>query len=164
MDNKIFNVLGLGETITAEVFRGNKGFYSKEPDQLLECTDLITNQGRIHLAKRIVGLDAASSAMAYMAIGSGTTAPALTDTALVHESVRKVFAVGSAITNNIFTAINTFGGFADSITSASITEAGIFNHATAGECFQRVTFSAVTLANSDLLKLTLQTNVGSNTI
>ena len=78
--------------------------------------------------------------------------------------VRKTFAVGSATNNNIFTAINTFGGFADSITSAAIVEAAIFNHANSGECFQRVTFAAVTLANSDLLKLTLQTNVGSNTI
>ena len=58
------------------------------------------------------------------------------------------------------------GGFADTIQSIAITEAGVVNHANSGQgtMLQRVTFAAVTLANSDLLKVELITNVGSNTI
>ena len=160
---EIKDLLGLKEVITVEVFRHRPegGYYAKP--ELIQAEDLIVNTGRIHLAKRIVGGDTVSSAMAYMAIGSGSTAPALTQTTLVHEVARKAFASEST-TNNVWSAVNTFGGAADGVTSIQIVEAGIFNHASSGEMFQRVTFAAVTLANSDLLKLTLQTNVGSNTI
>ena len=158
--------LCLGETIKAEIFRGDRGFYSDTPDELVCVNDLIVNTGRIYLAKRISAGDTVASAMAHIAIGTGTASPALGDTVLAGEYKRKGTAVNSAITNNVWSVISTFGGFADTITSLQITEAGVFNHASsgAGTLFQRVTFATVTLADSDLFSITLQTNVGSNNI
>ena len=156
--------LFLKEFVKAEVWRGGKGFYGAQPDETPEVADLITNAGRTFLANRIGG--SVASAMAYMAIGSGSTAAALADTGLISEQKRKALSANSANTNNVYTAVCTFGGAADVVTSVQITEAGILNHASSGNgtLFQRVTFAAITLADSDLLKITLETNVGSNTI
>lgn len=135
-------------------------------EEIAESVDLIVNTGRIYIAKRISGGDTVASAMAYMAVGTATTAPALTDTTLPGEVKRKGLAVASATNNNVWTAVATFGGAADGVTGVAIAEAGVFNHQDSGQgtMMQRVTFSAVTLQDSDLLKITLQTNVGSNTI
>ena len=165
MENK-GNILVLKEFVKAEVWRGHRGFYLEDPDEVPDVQDLIVNNGRIYLAKRIASGDTVASAMAYMMVGTATAAAALTDTTLPGEIKRKGLAISSAITNNIFTAIATFGGAAESIQSIAITEAGLSNHANSGQgtTMQRVTFASVTLADSDLLKLTLETNVGSNTI
>jgi len=154
----LVNQLSLKETVIVQAYRGDGSI------QNLEVQDLIVNTGRTFLAQRIGG--SVASAMAYMAVGTVTTAASLTDTTLVGEITRKALAVASATTNNIFQGISTFGGAADSVQSIAITEAGIFNHASSGNgtMFQRVTFASVTLADSDLLKVTLETNIGSNTI
>jgi hypothetical protein len=145
------------------------GGYFAEQD--LPVEDLITNAGRVFLASRIgliAGLqsDTVNSPMNHMAVGTVATAAALGNTAITGEIARKALAVNSALTNNVYTAVSTFGGFAESITSAQIAEAGVTNHAASGQgtLFQRVTFATVTLADSDLLSVTLTTNVGSNTI
>lgn len=152
--------LGLWELVRAEILRANGGV------EEVCVNDLIVNAGRTYLAKRIAAGDTVASAMAYMAVGTVATAAGLTDTTLTGEVVRKALSTNSAATNNIHTCVATFGGAADSVTSIAITEAGVFNHAASGNgtMFQRVTFAAVTLAGSDLLKITLETNVGSNTI
>lgn len=152
--------LPLKETIEVRLIRADGA------EESVESTDLIVNSGRIYIAKRITGGDTVASAMNYMAVGTATTAPALTDTTLPGEVNRKALAVASATSNNVWTAVATFGGAADGLTGVAIAEAGIFNHASSGQgtMMQRVTFSSVTLQASDLLKITLQTNVGSNTI
>lgn len=154
--------LGLQEIVRAEIYRGTGGPYSEAPDEEICVNDLIVTAGRTWLAKRI-GLDT-GSAMAYMAVGTTSTAAALGDTTLAGEVKRKALSTNSAITANVYTAVMTLGGSADSVSSIAITEAGLFNHASSGQgtMFQRVTFAAVTLANSDLLKITLETNVGSS--
>ena len=163
---KVSNELFLQEIVKAEVWRSTKHGYTVEPQEAPPVNDLIVNAGRVYLAKRIASGDTVASAMAHMAIGSGSTAAGLGDTVLLSEQARKALAINSALVSNDFTAIATFGGFADSVTSVQIAEAGVFNNASSGQTtmFQRVTFSAVTLANSDLLKVTLETVVGSNTI
>lgn len=167
MENRIFTsaspaqeVLALRELVRAEIIRAN----GEVEDVCVE--DMIVNAGRIYLAKRIASGDTVASAMAYMAVGTGATGPALTDTTLPGEIKRKALSTNSTLVNNIHTCVATFGGASESIQSIAITEAGIFNHATSGNgtMFQRVTFASVTLADSDLLKITLETNVGSNTI
>lgn len=162
---QLIESLAIGEKITVDVHRARAGGGWHSPSQM-DAQDLVTNVGRIYLAQRIASGDTVASAMAYMAIGSGSTAAALGDTTMVAEVDRKALAVNSATTNNVYTAIATWGGAADTVTSAVIVEAGVLNHASSGQgtLFQRVTFSSVTLADSDLLSITLQTNVGSNTI
>jgi len=162
--------LTLREIVKAELYRPlSEGGYPVEGEQM-DMQDLIVNNGRVYIARRIAGGDATTgaSAMNYMAVGTVGTAPTLTDSLITGEVAggRKALSSNSAETDNIYTAVATYGGAADSITSFQIQEAGIFNHASSGEgqMMQRVTFATVTLADSDLLKITLQTNVGSNTI
>lgn len=157
------NPLHIGEIIKIHVQRA-KPSGGWEPLKLVDSEDLVVNAGRTFLAQRI-GANV-NSPMAHMAVGTVSTAPALTDTQPTGEVDRKALAVNSAITNNVYTAVSTFGGFADSVTSLSLVEGAILNHAASGQgtMFQRVTFAAVVLANSDILSLTMETNVGSNTI
>lgn len=153
----------LGEVVRAEIWRPRPGGgYNELPDEELCCGDLIITSGLNYIATRIINGDTVASAMAYMAIGTATSVATYTDTTLPGEVKRKGFAVNSVATN-IYTMVATYGGSADSVTSLSIQEAGIFNHASSGQgtMYQRVNFSAWVPANSDLLKLTLQTNVGS---
>lgn len=125
--------------------------------------NLIVNNGMNYLAA-YVGSQAVgtNSRMSYTAIGTVSTAASLTDSTLTGEIKRKAYDV-TTLNGNVWTVINTWGGSADSITSASIVEAGTFNHASSaqGVMFQRVTFSSVVLANSDFLSLQIDTTVGS---
>jgi len=129
--------------------------------------------GRNYIARRIAGGDVqgptASSAMVAMAVGTGSVTPALTDGStpgLYGEVKRKALSTNTAgpTAANVYTAVTTFGGAADSISSVQIQEAGVVNTVLSGQgiTMQRVTFATVTLADSDLLKLTLETNVGSS--
>ena len=156
--------LQLNEIVKAEIFRGHRGYYTEQADETLCVNDLIVTAGRNWLAYRIG--PAVNSPMAWMAIGSGATGAALGDTALVREISRKSCATNTAgiSASNIYTAVATWGGAADTVQSIAIAEAGIFNHVASGQgtMFQRVTFAPVTLADSDLLKITLETNVGSS--
>lgn len=155
----------LKEIVKADIFRGHRGYYLDTPDESPCVGDLIVTAGRVYIAKRIASGDAVASAMAYMAVGTITTAATLTDTTLTGEIKRKALAISSTTGgDNIYVAVSTFGGAAESISSIAITEAGLFNHASSGNgtMMQRVTFAAVTLANSDILRLTLQTNIGSS--
>lgn len=159
----LHDALPIKETVIVQLFRAKDapdgGWH---PPLEVEVKDLVVTAGRVYLAQRI-GANV-NSPMAHMAVGSGTTAAALGDTALLAERARKPLAVNSALSNNVYTATATFGGAADGLTSVPLAEGGIFNHASSGQgtMFQRVTYSTVTLTDSDLLNLTLTTNVGSS--
>lgn len=160
--------LVLREIVRADLFRANPAGGWHEPAEV-EVDDLIVNVGRNYIARRIAGGDsqtAPGSAMAYMCIGTGTGAASLASTLSTSEVLRKLLAISSAgiTASNVYTAVATFGGAADSVTSLAIGEASIWNHASSGQgaMMQHVNFAAVTLAASDLLRLTLETNVGSS--
>lgn len=153
------DALMLKETIEAKVIRADGSVEN------MAVQDLIVTAGRTYLAKRIAGGDSVASAMAYMAVGTVTTAATLNNTTLSGEVGRKGLAVNSTVAgDNVYSAVATWGGAADSITSLALTEAAITNHASSGQgtMFQRITFAAVTLANSDFFHLTMNTNVGSS--
>jgi hypothetical protein len=159
--------LSIQEIVRAEIYRGVPGGFDGPHEVCVE--DLIPTVGRNYIARRIVGGDsqtAPGSAMAYMAVGTVGTAPTLTDSAITGEVKRKALSTSTAgvTAGNVYTAVATFGGAADTVTSLQIQEAAIYNHASSGNgtLMQRVTFSQVTLADSDLLKITLETNVGSS--
>jgi hypothetical protein len=157
--------LTLHEIVRAELLRASAEGGYEDPIPL--CVgDLIVTTGRNYIAQRIINEDATASRMAYMAVGTVSTGAALGDTTLTGEVKRKALSVSTvgATASNVYTAISTFGGAADTLTGVVIQEAGIFNHASSGQgtMMQRVTFSQVTLADSDLLKITLETNVGSS--
>src|SRR5437867_3969877 len=151
--------------VTVEVWHetdpsSRAGHYDRPPDERAQYHNLVVTTGRQFLARRIAGnadQTAPGSIMAWMAVGTGTIAPALTDgttPGLYGEIKRKALSTNTAglTAVNIYTAVATYGGAAETIQSVAITESGIFNHVGSGQGteFQRVTFASVTLADSDL--------------
>lgn len=156
--------LSLKEIVEVTVIRALPGGGYGQPEQR-EVQDLVVDAGCIYLAKRVAGGDAVASAMLYTAVGTVSTAPTNADTLLTGEVKRRLSTISSATLNNLYTNAATFGGASDSISSVVLREAGVFNHALSGQAtmFQRVTFAAVTLADSDLFRITMETLVGSRT-
>lgn len=100
--------------------------------------NLIVNNGKYAITDQL--LDSPTIAKpSHMGIGTGTTAPAAGDTALGAEVGTRV-TVSKSRSNNVLTISGTFG--AGNGTGA-ITEAGIFNAATAGTMYSRITFAAI---------------------
>ncbi len=94
--------------------------------------------------------------MSHIGIGTGTTSPQLTDTALGSPIGTRVAATKSR-SNNVGTWQATFE--AGNGTGA-ITEAGLFNAASAGTMFSRQVFAAVNKGADDSLEITWQITFG----
>jgi hypothetical protein len=120
----------------------------------------LTNVGFAEVAGLLL-TDVGGTAFDYIAIGTGTTAEAATDTALVAETHR---AAGTGtrvtvnVTNDTAQLTYTFSGYA---TTEAITESGVFNAATGGTLLCRKTFSALNInfAAGDSLAVTWKITV-----
>lgn len=132
--------------------------------------NLTPNLGSNWLASRIGSAHnggSTASAMLYMAIGTGTAALSVTNTMLAGEVRRREFAVNEITSTNVWHVVNTWGGSTDSIASVDLREAGTFNQSglttptVSGTMFQRVSYSSVVLANSDILRLEIFSEVGT---
>ena len=118
--------------------------------------NLIVNAGKAQVAGLING--SVSGAFTYVAIGTGTTAPSASDTALENEVMRVSATVGrttTSVTNDTATWDATFNITA----SYAITEAGIFNASSGGTMLARQTFSALNLSSGDTLKISWKIQV-----
>jgi hypothetical protein len=106
--------------------------------------NIITNVGLAEMVKLVFGLG--GTAFGYIAIGTGTTAEAATDTALVAEIKRKAATktqTTTSVTGDTCLLQATFSS-ADGLTGTSaVSEAGVFNAATGGVLLARKTFAAV---------------------
>lgn len=125
-------------------------------DHLL-VSNLITNAGFAAMASRLTG-SGGEAAFTYMALGTGTNAAAVTDTALQSEIVdsglQRVVAtlsrVTTDVTNDTAQLVNSF-----SITGTkAITEMGILNAASGGTLLNRQVFTAINVQNGDTLQIT----------
>lgn len=120
--------------------------------------NLITNIGHAATAGRLSG-QGTYNTFVNIAIGTGATAPAVTDTALGAEITTNGGARGAAaasqttttVANDSMQLVKTFsftGPFA-------ITEEGIFDSATVGgNMLARQTFAAINVASGDSLQIT----------
>ncbi len=93
---------------------------------------------------------AALSAFAYVAIGTGTTTPAATDTALQSEAARSPQQTPTNPSASVYQVQYAFGG---GVGTGAITEAGLFDAATGGNLLARQTFAAVNKGASDTLTI-----------
>lgn len=116
-----------------------------------ECVkNLVVTSGKGYVASRMK--DASSSVMSHMAIGTGTTAAAAGNTALVSESAR-VSLTSTTVNNNDVVYVATFpAGTPNS--AAAITEAAIFNASSGGTMLCRTVFSVINKGTSDALTIT----------
>lgn len=115
--------------------------------EVRDLPNLVVTAGKNHIAARMVGTP---TAMSHMALGSGTTPPAVGDTALGTELGR--VALGSAgNAGNINTYSAVFGA---GVATGAVTEAGIFNDVSAGTMLNRATFPVLNKAAGDTVTVT----------
>lgn len=137
-------------------------FLTGMPTMSLNISNLVTNAGMAGMASRANGAGS-EAAFTYIAIGTGTTAAAATDTALQTEITTGGGARASAtasrvttdVTNDTAQLVNTF-----SFTSSfAVTESGVLNAASSGVLLARQVFSAINVANGDSLQITWKFDV-----
>lgn len=113
-----------------------------------EVDNLVVTVGKEFVASRMVGTY--ENVMSHMAIGTGTTAAAAGDTALQSQNAR-VALDSAGVTDNVVTYVATFPAGTG---TGTITEAGVFNAASAGTLLCRTVFSAVAKGASDSMTIT----------
>ncbi len=111
-----------------------------------EADNLVVTTGKEFVASRMIGTSA--SVMDNMAIGSGSTAAAASDTALGSELNRQ--SATSSVSGAVVTFSATFG--AGSGTGA-VTEAALFNASSSGTMLCRTTFAVVNKSASDSMTI-----------
>lgn len=109
--------------------------------------NLITNSGENLLANLLGGLS--SSSIGYIAIGTGTTTPSETDTALSSEVDRKGMDTGyPAVSGSTVTFQSTWTTSEPSGQPYAITELGLFTASSGGTMLNRIVFSPVNKTSS----------------
>jgi hypothetical protein len=127
----------------------------KNDEVVFEKDNLIVQVGKNFLASAVIS--SSSSPFVAMAVGTGTTAAALGDTALQSEIARAAFT-SSSVSTNVVSLSNTY---AAGTATGAITEAGIFNNSTSGgTMLSHVVFSAVNKGTADTLTINWTITVG----
>jgi hypothetical protein len=109
--------------------------------------NLVVTTGKTFIAARMVGTP---TAMSHMAIGSGTTDPAVGDTALQTE-LGRVSLTSSASAGAVVTYVASFGAGTG---TGAVTEAGILNASSGGTLLCRTEFSVINKGADDSMSIT----------
>ena len=113
-----------------------------------EVDNLVVTDGKEYVASRMK--DATATAMSRMAIGTGSTAAAASDSALGSEAAR-VALTSTTVSGADVTYVATFGAGTG---TGAITEAGIFNASSGGTMLCRTVFSVVNKGSADSMTIT----------
>ncbi len=113
-----------------------------------EVDNLVVTTGKGYVASRMK--DATATAMSHMAIGTGSTAAAASDTALGSESAR-VALTSTTVSGADITYVATFGAGTG---TAAITEAAVLNASSSGTMLCRTVFAVVNKGASDSMTVT----------
>ena len=139
--------------IVSLVLRDEHGNIKEQQEQ-----NLVVSAGLAYIASRMK--DATASVMSHMAVGTGTTAAAAGQTALVTESARVALTSTTIVTTNVTgDAVQYVATFNPGTGTAAIPEAGIFNAASAGTMLARVAFSVINKGALDTLTITWKVTV-----
>ena len=110
--------------------------------------NLIVDAGFSFIAQSIGLASGRPAVMSHIAVGTGTTAAAAGNTALVTEVLRKAATFSHTAGTKVFQFEATFN--AGEATGA-ITEAGVLNAASAGTMLDRVVFAVINKGADDTL-------------
>jgi hypothetical protein len=121
--------------------------------KLEESSNIVVNLGKQFIATRMIGT--AQAVMTHMGVGTGTTAAAAADSALVTEiGTRQTVtatSVTTTVTNDAVQYVATFGA---GVATGALTEAGVFNASTAGTMLCRTVYSVINKGANDSLTIT----------
>lgn len=117
---------------------------------------VFTNAGAAIVTNRMIQAGTAPKNIGW---GTGTTAAAVGDTALVAEAAPTTSGGRTVGTESRTTVTNTNDNYqvTGTVTAGStlaITEAGLFDAVTAGNCLIRSVFSAINVASGDSIAFT----------
>lgn len=118
----------------------------------------VTNAGKAEIAGLILTDVTGVNDFDYLALGTGTTTPSATDTALVAELYRTA-GTGTRITTSVANDTAQLSGSFSMTTTANIAEVGIFNSSSGGVLLARSTFSAIATQNGDIINAIYKTQV-----
>lgn len=125
-------------------------------------SNLVTNAGAAGVASRING-SGAEAAFTYIAVGTGTTAAAVTDTTLVTETaasgLSRVAATASRVTTDVTNDTAQLTTTFSVSGTVAVTESGVLNAASTGTLLARQTFSAINVVSGDSLTITWKFDV-----
>ena len=117
-------------------------------DEIVQETEnLVVTAGKNWVADR---MNNANTVMTHMAVGTGTTAAAAGNTALVTETDRNALT-STTVTANAVAYVATW---AAGDATAALTEAGIFDAASSGDMLARTVFSVVNKGAADSMTIT----------
>lgn len=115
-----------------------------------EIKNLVVTVGKNYIASRMK--DATATAMTHMELGTGTTAAAVGDTTLqTIISGSRVTLSSTTVTTN---AIAYVASFPAGTGTGAVTEAGVFNAASAGTMLCRTVFAVVNKGALDAMSIT----------
>jgi hypothetical protein len=115
-----------------------------------EIKNLVVTVGKNYIASRMK--DATATAMTHMELGTGTTAAAVGDTTLQTAiSGSRVTLASTTVTTS---SIAYVASFPAGTGTGAVTEAGIFNAASAGTMLCRTVFSVVNKGAADAMSVT----------
>ena len=114
-----------------------------------ETDNLVVTAGKNWIAQRMQRTSL--GVMTHMAVGTGTTAAAVGNTALVTEVSRVALTTSGGV---VAAAVITFATtYAAGVATAALTEAGIFNAASGGTMLARTVFSVINKAAVDSMTI-----------
>jgi hypothetical protein len=117
-----------------------------------EFDNLITDAGRAFVASR---LNTTTTVMTHLGIGTGTTAPLVTDTTLEAQLGSRGTTTRTAVTVNVTNdTLQHVATFPVGSNTGLITEAGLFNSSSTGTMLSRVVFAAVNKLETDAMVVT----------
>lgn len=114
-----------------------------------EADNLITTVGKQDIVDQLLASPAQAKPQ-YMAVGTGSTAAAIGDTALGTESARVALATKTR-SGAVLTMTATFPAGTG---TAALAEAGVLSASSSGDLYSRVVFSAINKAAGDSLTIT----------
>jgi len=118
-----------------------------------DVPNLVVTTGKGYVASRMK--DTTAAAMSHMAIGTGTTAAAVGDSALVSEATRNTLG-STTVSGAVITYTATFAAGQG---TGAITEAGILNASSAGDLLCRTVFPVVNKGSEDQMTITWSVTV-----
>ena len=132
--------------------KGRVGLVLKDKDgnvkESREIDNLVVSAGLTYIASRMVGT--AKNVMSHMGLGSGSTAASAGDTDLGSLlGAREALDSSTESSNTIVYVASFEAGDA----TGAITEAGLFNAASAGDMLCRTVFSVISKAADDTLSV-----------
>lgn len=133
-----FKIVGMVTIVVTDAFGVTK---------TVEKKNLVVDSGLNLICSRLK--DNTDAAIGYMAVGTDTTAAASAQTALLAEIAR--VAVSTTVTANSVEFEATFGAGTG---TGALTEAGLFNDASAGTMLSRLVFPVVNKEASDSMTIT----------